>query len=89
MKPIRSELAALADPERARQVARFFQNGPGQYAEGDIFWGLPNPQVREVAKRWSHFATPLRNCPLPEGSTICSFNFSSLSLAPGFGGVGI
>ena len=58
MQNLRSQLAALADEERARQVARFFQNGPGQYAEGDVFWGIPNPQVREVAKRWSHLSLP-------------------------------
>ncbi|GHB71453.1 DNA alkylation repair protein [Persicitalea jodogahamensis] len=52
MQDIRSELAAIADEARALQVARFFQTGPGQYAEGDVFWGIPNPRVREVAKRW-------------------------------------
>ncbi|WP_373515537.1 DNA alkylation repair protein [Persicitalea sp.] len=54
MQDIRSELAELADEDRSRQVSRFFQNGPGQYAEGDVFWGIPNPKVREVAKRWTH-----------------------------------
>ncbi len=58
MQNLRSELAALADQERAVQVARFFQTGPGQYAEGDIFWGIPNPKVREVAKRWSGLSLP-------------------------------
>ena len=54
MENIRTDLANLADEERAIQVARFFQTGPGQYAEGDLFWGIPNPEVRKVARRWAH-----------------------------------
>lgn len=52
MKDIRAELASLADEKRAVQVARYFQTGPGQYAEGDVFWGIPNAEVRRVAKAW-------------------------------------
>ncbi|GAB2783042.1 DNA alkylation repair protein [Rhabdobacter roseus] len=49
---VRSELAARANPERAAFMSRYFQTGPGQYAEGDIFWGISNPQARDVARRW-------------------------------------
>ena len=54
METIRADLARLVDEERAIQVARFFQTGPGQYAEGDVFWGISNPEVRKVARRWEH-----------------------------------
>lgn len=54
LESICADLADLADDDRAIQVARFFQTGPGQYAEGDIFWGIPNPEVRKVARRWEH-----------------------------------
>ena len=54
LENIRADLAALADEDRAIQVARFFQTGPGQYAEGDVFWGIPNPEVRRVVRRWEH-----------------------------------
>ena len=53
MRDIRADLADLADEERAIQIARFFQTGPGQYAEGDLFWGIPNPEVRKVVRRWT------------------------------------
>lgn len=49
---IKSELLRLADPQRAAIVARFFQTGPGQYAEGDQFLGLSVPQQREIARRY-------------------------------------
>lgn len=35
-----------ASPEKARNLQRFFQTGPGQYAEGDQFLGLTVPQTR-------------------------------------------
>lgn len=54
MENIRTDLVNLADDERAIQVARFFQTGPGQYAEGDLFWGIPNPEVRRLVRRWAH-----------------------------------
>ena len=54
MENIRTDLANLAEEERAIQVARIFQPGPGQDAQGDLFWGIPNPEVRKVARRWAH-----------------------------------
>lgn len=48
-------LAALkkqAEPARAEFVARYFKTGPGQYGEGDIFWGLTVPMQRQIAKRY-------------------------------------
>lgn len=43
-------LEALADPSRAAHSARFFKTGPGEYGEGDIFWGITVPRTREVAR---------------------------------------
>lgn len=50
---IKEELSALAFPEKALHAQRFFKTGPGQYGEGDIFWGLSNPQIRQVVKMTS------------------------------------
>jgi hypothetical protein len=47
---ISCRLRALADPRRAKEAARFFKTGPGQYGEGDQFLGLTVPMVRAVAK---------------------------------------
>ena len=51
------QLVALGDPERAAGMARFFQTGPGQYGEGDVFLGLTVPQVTGVAKQ--HLGLPV------------------------------
>ena len=50
---VRAALAAIADPERAAGAARYFQTGPGQYAEGDVFIGVTVPQTRAVVTQFS------------------------------------
>jgi 3-methyladenine DNA glycosylase AlkD len=50
-----AELTAIcleaADPERARQLMRFFKTGVGQYGYGDQFLGLPSASfVRSLIK---------------------------------------
>jgi hypothetical protein len=49
---LRNALLALADPERAAVVSRFFKTGPGQYGEGDLFLGLSMPQQRVLARQF-------------------------------------
>ena len=51
---LKRELAALADPERARNLARFFKTGKGQYGEGDRFIGIAVPVLRRIARRYRH-----------------------------------
>ncbi|MBV8866460.1 MAG: DNA alkylation repair protein, partial [Acidobacteriaceae bacterium] len=46
------ELAALADPERAKNLAWFFKTGPGEYGEGDQFLGIRVPVQRKLALRY-------------------------------------
>lgn len=55
---VRAALDALADPGRAAQVAGYFQTGPGQYGEGDVFAGLRLPDIRQVAKRFAGLRLP-------------------------------
>ena len=43
---VRRALRAQADPLRAKNVARFFKTGPGDYGEGDRFIGVTVPAQR-------------------------------------------
>lgn len=54
---IRAELEALSDQSKSNILQRFFKTGPGEYGEGDIFWGIQVPRVREVVKNYK--GTPL------------------------------
>lgn len=49
---VRTELDALADPDAAVGMSRFFKTGPGEYGEGDVFLGLRVPQTRAVVRKF-------------------------------------
>jgi 3-methyladenine DNA glycosylase AlkD len=49
---IKNEMSHLSDPDRAKNLSWFFKTGKGQYAEGDIFLGIPVPEQRKVAKKY-------------------------------------
>ena len=49
-KRLREKLHALADPERAVLLQRFFKTGPGEYAEGDRFIGVRVPRIRKLVR---------------------------------------
>lgn len=59
VQKIREKLHALADPQQAVNLQRFFKTGPGDYGEGDRFLGLRVPQIRKLVKEFA--ATPLRD----------------------------
>ncbi len=48
---VRSALYKLSDDRQARILSKFFKTGPGEYGEGDIFWGIRVPQIRSIARR--------------------------------------
>lgn len=51
-------LDTLADPADAANLARYFQTGPGGYAEGDRFRGLRVPALRRLAKQYRTLDLP-------------------------------
>lgn len=50
VRQLRTQLRALATPEKAKVSAWFFKTGPGEYAEGDKFIGITVPELRKIAR---------------------------------------
>lgn len=53
---IRQSLKKLANPVKAAILSRFFKTGPGEYGQGDIFWGITVPEQRIIAKRFTNLS---------------------------------
>jgi 3-methyladenine DNA glycosylase AlkD len=51
-KIIKSTLEQAANPNKALVLASFFKTGAGQYGEGDIFIGVPIPDIRRLCKQF-------------------------------------
>lgn len=46
----RRRLRAIANPQRAAVLRRFFKTGPGQYGAGDRFLGIDVPTLRRLSR---------------------------------------
>jgi 3-methyladenine DNA glycosylase AlkD len=46
---ILEELKQHARPEKVAILSSFFKTGPGDYAEGDVIWGVSVPDQRKIA----------------------------------------
>lgn len=55
---LQKELKNFASHGKAKILAGFFKTGPGQYGEGDIFWGISVPQSRSTAIKYKDLALP-------------------------------
>ena len=51
-KKVVKELKKSIDVEKREVFPRFFKTGKGEYGEGDIFWGITVPNIREISKRY-------------------------------------
>ncbi len=56
---VRKRLKQMASPEKAEILRGFFKTGPGQYGEGDIFYGITVPLLRKLAKECD--GTPMKD----------------------------
>src|SRR6266567_1202160 len=56
LRELKKELAANADPDRARHLAWFFKTAKGQYGHGDRFIGITVPVQRQIARRYRHLS---------------------------------
>lgn len=52
IKTIKIELDRHVNFERAANGPRYFKAGPGDYAEGDQFLGVANPDLRKLSKQF-------------------------------------
>ncbi len=50
VRNIEQRLRSLGSQQKAAVLRSFFKTGPGQYGEGDIFLGIPVPQLRKLAR---------------------------------------
>jgi hypothetical protein len=37
------DLSSFRNPQKAKDLSRFFKTGKGEYGEGDVFWGILFP----------------------------------------------
>lgn len=51
-KNLKDELHSIRNPQKAFILQGFFKTGPGEYGEGDVFWGIQVPQVRSMVKTY-------------------------------------
>jgi 3-methyladenine DNA glycosylase AlkD len=49
---LQKDVQKIANPEKAKILARFFKTGKGEYGEGDQFIGLTVPQSRKIAVQY-------------------------------------
>ena len=46
-------IKAVSSADYAVKVKRFFKTGPGEYGASDVFWGVRNPEARNIAKKYT------------------------------------
>ncbi len=51
-------LKKIANPEKVKVLQRFFKTGKGEYGEGDVFWGIMVPDIRNTVKQFKDLSLP-------------------------------
>ena len=58
LKQLEQTLKKHACPQKAKQLARFFKTGPGEYAQGERFYGINVPTLRIIAHQFQALSQP-------------------------------
>ncbi|GGF09194.1 3-methyladenine DNA glycosylase AlkD [Chishuiella changwenlii] len=74
LNEIKFTLQALANPEKAKILMRFFKTDKGEYGEGDTFLGITVPEQRLIAKQY------FQNISLKEIEDLLSYNIHEYRL---------
>jgi 3-methyladenine DNA glycosylase AlkD len=72
------DLEAYKNPEKAVFLSRFFKTGKGEYAEGDIFWGLTLPLIHTVVR--NNRTLPLAHIPALLESEVHEVRVTALGI---------
>jgi len=73
---VQSELKSYSSKERAKNLARFFKTGKGEYGEGDRFIGIVVPNIRIVAKKYEDI--PLSQVQILINNNIHEYRLAAL-----------
>ena len=75
---VSKELNAIANPEKAKLLQRYFKTGPGEYAEGDKFLGIVVPLQKNIAKKYHEL--DLNEIQKLLSSNIHEYRFTALKI---------
>lgn len=56
LNKLRKDLKKLADPRKVKVFSRFFKAGKGEYAEGDILYGIRAGDTKTMARKYSNLS---------------------------------
>lgn len=73
-KNIEEEFIRSGNPQKTKQLQRFFKTGKGEYAEGDLFLGITVPVTRNIVRGY-------RNLPLSELNQLIANKYHEIRLA--------
>ncbi|MDR2127226.1 MAG: DNA alkylation repair protein [Prevotellaceae bacterium] len=46
------KLRSMSDKQKAKEMARYFKTGYGEYAENDVFLGIGTPEIHNISKQY-------------------------------------
>jgi 3-methyladenine DNA glycosylase AlkD len=69
LKSVRQDFLNLANSKQAVLLSYFFKTGPGEYADGDKFYGIKVPETRKLVKKY------FNEISLPEAEELLQSSF--------------